>query len=353
MQDFLPLPLNKDTLDQTSSIREEKQSEILQQLSVPKYKDGIDFVFEQNSELGEIAYSLIKKKNITSKVCLKNSYSHVYDIIFDNIIIGRLELPLDLDGDSVMIWDIVIDEEYRNKKLGLEAYKAAILLSPKPILSFLASPEANRVRESLVRQGFAEKMEWGYTTNTKHDILYAKQLYSEYLDTIFLESQMRDIVYHNSDDEFKDVWFKPMPSKFDTLNSVEGVYNFSTNRKFIQRYGKITYAVLLNIKQAVSDSNSGEYLDDLDRPLSELLFKLWKQRAANMLAPKYDPSLKNTDALIHYITGEEYVEKHPVSGREFGLPKQTLISVFDPNQIHILWSQRDIAWFKQWIQNKQ
>ena len=103
MQDFLPLPLNKDTLDQTSSIREEKQSEILQQLSVPKYKDGIDFVFEQNSELGEIAYSLIKKKNITSKVCLKNSYSHVYDIIFDNIIIGRLELPLDLDGDSVMI----------------------------------------------------------------------------------------------------------------------------------------------------------------------------------------------------------------------------------------------------------
>ena len=249
MQDSLPTPLNKDILDQIASIKEEKQSEILEQLAVPKYKEGIDFVFEQNPEL--------------EKMILK--------------------------------WSQLIK---------------------------------NRERE-------------------------AKQLYSEYLDTIFPESQMRSIVYHNSDAEFKDIWFKPMPPKFDTLNSVEGVYNFSTNRKFIQRYGKLTYAVLLNSKQAVFESNSGEYIDDLDRPLSELLFKLWKQKAENMFAPKYDPSLKNTDALIHYITGEEYVERHPVSGREFWLPKQTLISVFDPDQIHILWSQKDIECFQEWLKNKK
>ena len=88
----------------------------------------------------------------------------------------------------------------------------------------------------------------------------------------------------------------------------------------------------------------------MDRPLSEALFKTGKQKSKNVLAPKYDESLKDVDGVINNIKGEEYVEKHPISGKEIGLPKQTVITVFEPEQIHILGSKQDIEGFKKFVE---
>ena len=59
--------------------------------------------------------------------------------------------------------------------------------------------------------------------------------YTEYLKSIFPKSEVQDIVWHYSDNEFKDENFKPIKPNFDTLNSIEGIYNFSTNQKFVSR----------------------------------------------------------------------------------------------------------------------
>ncbi|MFO0743874.1 MAG: hypothetical protein U0469_02375 [Candidatus Paceibacterota bacterium] len=181
----------------------------------------------------------------------------------------------------------------------------------------------------------------------------AVELYCEYLKTIFPESKVQDIVWHYSDNEFKDENFKPTKPNFDTLNSIEGVYNFSTSQNFVKRYGKNAYAVILNINNPIEVNTSGEYVDDMDRPLSEALFKIGKQKEKNILAPKFDEKLENTDAVINNISGEEYIEKHPVSGREFGLPKQKIISVFHPDQISILGSKTDIEKFKEFVSKKE
>lgn len=177
----------------------------------------------------------------------------------------------------------------------------------------------------------------------------AIELYAEYLKTIFPGSVVKSIVWHYSDTQFKDEGFKPMKPNFDTLNSLEGVYNFSTNLKFVKRYGKYAYPVLLDIKNPHETKATGEYVDDMDRPLSEALFKIGKQTGKNILAPQYDEKLKDSDAVINSISGEDYIEQHPVSGKEFGIPNQKIITVFNKDQIHILGSKTDIEKFKEFV----
>ena len=180
-----------------------------------------------------------------------------------------------------------------------------------------------------------------------------KEQYTQYIETIFPDSKFKEVVYHNSDAEFKNEGFKPMKPNFDTLNSIEGVYNFSSNRIFTQRYGANTYAVVLDIHNPIEDTSSGEYVDDMDRPLSEALFKIGKQTKANPLAPQYDDNLKNTDAVINRISGEYYMEKHPRTGREWGIPPQAIVSVFHENQIHILGSSSDMSKFREFVEGEK
>lgn len=179
----------------------------------------------------------------------------------------------------------------------------------------------------------------------------ALELYQKYLETIFPESKYKGILWHNSDNEFKDQGFKPVKPKFDTLNSIEGIYNFSTNQKFVTRYGPYTYAVVINIHNPYQTKATGEYIDDMDRPLSEALFIIGKQKN-NSFAPLYDSSFKDCDSVINQISGEEYIEKHPISGKELGFPQQDIVTVFDASQIHILGSKADIEKFKEFITKK-
>ena len=175
-----------------------------------------------------------------------------------------------------------------------------------------------------------------------------EEMYSEYLNTIFPNSVFREIVWHNSEAKFKNEGFKPMKPNFDTLNSIEGVYNFTTNERFAERYGNYSYPVTLDIQNPYEDSTSGEYVDDMDRPLSEALMIMGKQTDEGLFSPKHNPEHKDKDAVINTISGESYQEKHPVSGREFGIPSQKIVTVFRNSQIHILGSDADVEGFRKY-----
>lgn len=177
----------------------------------------------------------------------------------------------------------------------------------------------------------------------------SEEQYADYLKSVFPDSRSRDIAWHYSNALFKDEGFKPVKPNFDTLNSREGIYNFTTNREFAERYGANAYPVLLNTLHPIEDKNSGEYMNDIDEPLSKALFRIGKQTDDVMFAPEFDQSLQHTDGFINRIEGEGYIKSHPKSGREMGLPKQTVISVFDPAQIHILGSAKDRADFQKFV----
>jgi hypothetical protein len=211
------------------------------------------------------------------------------------------------------------------------------------------STQAEKTFENFKLSEHEKNIQEVFKLNPELENVGSKEKYQEYLNTIFSDSKVKEILWHYSDAEFKDEGFKPLKPNFDTLNSIEGVYNFTTNEKFAQRYGKNPYAVVLNVTQPMQDTSSGEYVDDMDQPLSKALYVMGKQTQANFLAPAYDESKKDTDAFINTNTGEDYIEKHPVSGREIGLPPQKIISVFNPDQIHILGSKSDIEQFKEFV----
>jgi len=206
-------------------------------------------------------------------------------------------------------------------------------------------PTENEVEKAPAKEG----IDFVFEQHPELASVGTKEQYVQYIETIFPESKFKEVVYHNSDAEFKDEGFRPMKPNFDTLNSIAGVYTFSSNRDFTQRYGKNSYSVVLNVQNPIEDTSSGEYADDMDRPLSEALFKIGKQQVENPFAPKYDDSLKNTDAVINRISGEDYIAKHPRTGKEWGMAPQTIVSVFHENQIHILGSASDMQKFQKFV----
>jgi len=201
-------------------------------------KQGVEELFDSNPELANQVYEALGFEiQIPTKVSLINKFAHIYNIIYQGKRIGNFELPLNLEGDSVLIGDVEIEEEYRGKGLGVEVYKAAINLSPKPIVSLLASLESNRVWESLVRQGLAIKTEDGYKTIkpsiTPQQKQQALQVYSQYLDTIFPDSKVKDIVYHKSREEFEEFDFNRLGQE-DGVS--DGVFFSDKQLTFLQGF---------------------------------------------------------------------------------------------------------------------
>ena len=144
--------------------------------SEPKIKEGVDFVFEQNPGLASAAYEVLG---------------------FNNKLLSKVQFE-----------------------------------------SILASPEANRIWESLLRQGIAKKIESGYKTIKKTITLeqeqQAKEIYSKYLDTIFSESKVKNIAYHDYDNEGKQ--FK------ETRTGI-----FTTGNNNWWQKGKYKYSLLINV----------------------------------------------------------------------------------------------------------
>ena len=180
--------------------------------------------------------------------------------------------------------------------------------------------------------------------------------YEQYLETIFPDSKEKSIFWHATALENRDTilnkgFDQKVKRNFDTLNSIEGVFNFSTNREFISRYGEGMVPVVLNIRNPIEDSNTGEYGDDLYRPLSEALFKMGKRESQDF-APNYDENLKHHDAFINKISGEYYIKRAPRTGVEIGVPKQIAVAVFDAAQIYVLGSKNDAERFRKFVSEK-
>ncbi len=107
------------------------------------------------------------EKNELTNISFENKFAHIYSIMNNGKKIGEVEIPTDLDGDTYAISDIQLEDEYKGKGLGVATYKALIEKFDKPFETFIASPEAINVWESLVRQGLAEKTEHGYRSISK------------------------------------------------------------------------------------------------------------------------------------------------------------------------------------------
>ena len=336
-----------------------KLSNIAKQLLLEsRIKDGVDFVFEQNPELANAVYEALGFKE--GNQVGENPFNTVVNFDLNKIrsVSGKLgEQGATPDGIRDLLKYVGVDltnvntdsikamADYlrsnpseRNKVLDL-VKKEPIKLSQLPDGSYDLKDGNHRatilyysgvesIPAIITDRTNAPRTEEEYTgpfggavsptqeTITPQQKRQAQQLYSQYLDTIFPNSKVKDIVYHGSrgNERFETFKFTGINKLSANVKAEDNTGIFFTDDPYIAAgYGDGTFAgnykVLLNIKNPVYPNTETVTSGSVSKYIG-----------------KYDG-----------VIGQE--PDH--SG--------TNIVVFEPEQIHILGSKKDIEGFKKFV----
>ena len=142
--------------------------------------------------------------------------------------------------------------------------------------------------------------------------------YSQYLDTIFPNSKVKDIVYHASPNKF---------TKFKDPSSTGLSHIWFAEKPLSSQFGSNTYYVRVNLQNPLIQAN-----------------------------PDYDKELKSFEAPTnpewvnnYHKTGELPKFKYDGTIRSSSVDSGKSITVRNPNQIHILGDNEDIKRFSQFL----
>jgi len=156
--------------------------------------------------------------------------------------------------------------------------------------------------------------------------------YSQYLDTIFPDSQVKDIVYHNSPnkfDKFDNLKVGTTTSGVGSEDRFLGIF-FTSDKNAYEGFNikGFQYPSLLNLKNPI---NGGINYNNLPNLKTEEDFKNYQKQ---LIKDKYDG--------IQY--GKAFMD---MEDGKFTIPILEAV-VFKPEQIHILGTNQDIEGFKKW-----
>ena len=211
-----------------------------------------------------------------------------------------------------------------------------------------------------VKEGVSEV----FKDNESLAFIGTEQQYSQYLDTIFPNSKIKDILYHGTDKSFTNFNIpKQREDKFP------GIY-LSSDKEESKFYSEEQSNI---IKDRIR-SQSPDFLYKLPDFLLNTYFNLKIKSKLINIKPRIIPVLINTDKLQIIEVGEESVSFNNNPNKEnqdklfdklrsFSNNINTVVynnyldstiiskvvSVRDPNQIHILGSKQDIEGFKDFV----
>ena len=295
-------------------------------------KEGVPELFESNPELANAVYEALGFNPNEFSLVLKKEEENPegiilgeYDIINKGNIIGNVFLPLGFKNYTIK--GIGFKEKFLNKGLGKAFYK---WLGNKADIENATlnsdfdntSESAKRVWESLKKENFAVDTQMGYKFSPKNLKQQAEQLYSQYLDSIFPDSEVKDIVYHGSLDEINKFNENQHFGTFDQANL--RILSKADNE---DRYDDIrVYPVLINI-------NNSKKVDDAGFDWSKEIQKAKKE---------------GFDSLTYFNEGENYV-----GSKGNYLYSDSSYLVFNPENSYILGNQQDIEGFKKFVQSEE
>lgn len=196
------------------------------------------------------------------------------------------------------------------------------------------------INKNIVKPGVKELFE----SNSELAQIGTPEQYSQYLDTIFPDSQVKDIVYHGTNKQF-DTFIK----RHDYT-----VTYFTKNKEYAKIYGTNIKNAILNIKNlldvyrlAVEDKKE----EDID------LFDEFQDFLQDNEGRGYSlKDLNNKDIILNHkviaLTNRPFLlDFYRKKGYDSLLGSDEYV-VFEPEQIHILGSKQDIEGFKEFIQSK-
>jgi hypothetical protein len=305
-------------------------------LSSSGVKPGVQELFDSNPELANQVYEVlgVKSANINFNIePFGKSIDNIH-VIKDGKKIGYVQISKNNTSKILTVTGIELKERGIGKNVYLklqQQYPGFIIKSDKTALT----SDAINMWDSLVSKKLATKEgDKEYTLNTKQ----ALQLYSQYLDTIFPDSKVKDIVYHGTTKgEFE---------KFITKGSNDNVGRLGAMA------GSLQAANMQRGKQEKPEWVRPEEWVEPNLPQGSHLFNL----KFNITNPYIAKSLDEAMSLDRNALEKQGYDSVIIEGFEEinGRLKETGFGteyvVFEPEQIHILGSKQDIEGFKEFIQ---
>ena len=309
-------------------------------------KAGVSELFESNPELANAVYEALgfSQNNVEAQKRIDLAYKQL-DETRKYVSFEMLNDPEDAEpGDIIYIDDISTEKTQRKKGYATSTYIYIGEQLLKQGLRFQSTSKLtaeNTIWENLYKLGLATKKESNASTIgyvyeyiglqnqiTPQQKQQALQLYSQYLDTIFPDSKVKDIVYHGSGQQFE----KFLKEKL----SQSPVIHFSKKKDWTGWY-KFNYPVLLNIKKLYDYG----WLDRKD-----------KEKDTNLPAIEGAVLDNFNESDLERLTNQGYdgAFGYGQITYEKGVPTDNLeYVVFEPEQIHILGSKEDIEGFKEFL----
>lgn len=388
---------------------------------VGEVKEGVPEIFESNPELANAVYEALgfKQELNTKGISIQFNDGSWNIIKLNDKRIGQFRF-IDNGEKDILSLSIQINEDYQNKGYGQIVHIMAADLAKKEYNKNLYSDYQNSKQEiqllkSLAKKGYAEQTgnigteskEFPGTFNTKERAFRIKtsneigniteqqkqqalQLYSQYLDTIFPNSKVKDIVYHGSKTKYtlRDYLSDTLDYTTTTLQVwVDGIMDTDRSlvrmlsekqQKEYRQNGRIETGEGFKLK-------NGEYVyyknSELNKLYNKGRFEKFKKRQHDYAGLDtflgtghyFTTSLKdakeyNREGLYSAVVNikNPYTENKGYRNSRSGKGSQELIdkgydavtekinngqeyNVFEPEQIHILGSKQDVEGFKEFV----
>jgi hypothetical protein len=367
----------------------------------PVAKEGVTELFESNPELANAVYEALGFKNTVTEKTIstlipKNEQMAVavtslpttgiinYKDIKKSITSSDYESYLNnhpsvLNEKAKDLYNRLLrGEKLQNEKIllstdgvlldGTHRFKARLVLGQTDF-------KYSTVSEDFFKQSYAKTIVEGYNEaklkNNNIELLkiinallgdqitpqqkqQAQQQYSQYLDSIFPESKVQDIVYHDGGQgKIKEEGFrKDMIGIADGGVLGDGFYFYVDRNKRYDSWRSDTESVLLNI------TNLSTRKDIIDQSSyvgqkPTIGSSLYEMALSELSGIPHDSKRQNPSGLHGKYIGNysEQLAKIGIDGLTGPRGGNTEIVVFEPEQIHILGSQKDIEGFKQFVSN--
>ena len=344
-------------------------------------KEGVPELFESNPELANAVYEAAGLIN-TSEIQLDeprfnpdNVEANSYPIKINDKYAGVISV--DKDGyisSSIGMAGVELEKEFQSKGYGTKVYialaeqldKEGKTLKSEAFGKQYINESTNRVWKSLLNKGYAVDKGSYFEIQLKNK-QQAQQQYSQYLDSIFPDSKVKDVVYHGTGnlEKVKAEGFSKSKLKTGEGTNLQGAgFYFAKFKQVLSNYAKGEKGgfvqAIVNLKNPLQERNFPEFLE---RELNEKHVSLANvievgQKVDNWLSKNNkDGVIWNQVSSFKQGTVEQETAREKLFGTAYNKNKKTLdvehYSVIEPEQIHILGNKQDIEGFKKFVQSEE
>ena len=269
--------------------------------------------FNEQGEVSLSAYEEMAVRAIT-KLGIGNIDTKTGKSVLQRLWDAILNFIQSIVGENIKIGDIKPNAKLKDLANLLTSFKGTINLETTP-----------------VKSGVQEL----FDSNTELASIGTPEQYSQYLDSIFPDSKVKDIVYHAASKAFDDKFLENKGGIHFTTSSFNANWRINNLLDYTQKdFNPRVIAAILNIKNAninISSVHSDSFQSDIIGGFDSVI---GEERN----------TLEKGDVYSNYTIGDYTVKV--VDGN-------ANIAVKNSNQIHILGSKQDIDGFKIFVNKSQ